>query len=205
MFTGIVESTGTVDSLALNEGGGRLALRDVPFARELTQGESVAVNGCCLTVVTTDPAEGRVTFDLLQETLRLTNLGLLQAGDAVNLERAMRADARFSGHFVQGHVDTTGEILTYEPDGQDHRLTVSLPPEGRNLVIHKGSITVDGMSLTIADLQPDRFTIWITPHTHAVTTLRHAQAGRRVNLEFDMMAKYVERFLAAREAAKSPA
>ena len=200
MFTGIVESTGTVAALELSAAGGHLVLAEAPFAAELEIGESVAVNGCCLTVTRVDEA-GNVHFDLLQETLRLTNLGLCPAGSPVNLERAMRADSRLSGHFVQGHVDTTGEILVYEKEGQDHRFTVSLPESGKLFVIPKGSITVDGMSLTIAELEADRFTIWITPHTHAVTTLRHARAGLRVNLEFDMMAKYVERHLAARAAA----
>lgn len=110
----------------------------------------------------------------------------------------MRADTRFSGHFVQGHVDTTTEVLTYAQVGQDHQFTIALPAEYKTLVSHKGSICIDGMSLTIADLTSDSMTIWITPHTHAVTTLRDMQAGRRVNLEFDMLAKYLDRMLAAR-------
>ncbi len=196
MFTGIVESTGTVDSLTLQEKGGRLVLGGVSFSNELALGESVAVNGCCLTVV--EFGGGRIAFDLLGETLRLTNLGGLSCGHLVNLERALPANGRLSGHFVQGHVDATAEILTYEPAGPDHRLVVALPAEFRRLVVYKGSIAVDGMSLTVADLASDHFTIWITPHTHAVTTLQQVKTGHLVNLEFDMLAKYLERMLETR-------
>lgn len=196
MFTGIVEYLGEVESLTVTEAGGGLILRGVEFADDLVLGESVAINGCCLTVV--ESGAGRVRFDLLKETLRLTNLGSLRPGESVNLERAMRADSRLSGHFVQGHVDATGTVLVYEKSGQDHQLTVSLPEEGRRLVVLKGSITVNGMSLTIAALDRDRFTIWITPHTHAITTLRDTAVGDPVNLEFDMIAKQVERLLALR-------
>lgn len=196
MFTGIVEHLGEVESLTVTPEGGHLVLRGVAFADDLVLGESVAINGCCLTVV--ESGQGRVRFDLLQETLRLTNLADLGTGKRVNLERAMRADARLSGHFVQGHVDTTGTVLIYEKSGQDHQLTISLPPEGRRLTVLKGSITVNGMSLTVAALEEDRLTIWITPHTHAVTTLTDTAPGDRVNLEFDMIAKQVERLLALR-------
>jgi riboflavin synthase len=196
MFTGIVEYLGEVESLTVTPEGGGLTLRGVEFADDLVLGESVAINGCCLTVV--ENGAGRVRFDLLKETLRLTNLGGLQAGTVVNLERAMRADSRLSGHFVQGHIDTTGTVLVYEKSGQDHQLTISLPEEGKRLVVLKGSITVNGMSLTVAELESDRFTIWITPHTHAITTLRHTAAGDKVNLEFDMISKQVERLLTLR-------
>jgi riboflavin synthase len=196
MFTGIVETTATVASLELHPQGGRLILADVPFADELTLGESVAVNGCCLTVVAF--GDGHCSFDLLGETLRLTNLGALSSGKPVNLERAMRADTRFSGHFVQGHIDTTAEVLRYAALGNDHEFTIRLPEGSKNLVVLKGSICLDGMSLTVADLQEDHLTIWITPHTHEVTTLKFLQAGQRVNVEFDMLAKYLERMLTAR-------
>jgi riboflavin synthase len=196
MFTGIVETTATVASLELHPQGGHLILESVPFADELTLGESVAVNGCCLTVVSF--SKGRCAFDLLGETLRLTNLGHLAAGRQVNLERAMRADTRFSGHFVQGHVDTTAEVLRYAAVGQDHEFTIRLPEGGQNLLVTKGSICLNGMSLTVAELKADQFTIWITPHTHQITTLNSMKAGDRVNVEFDMLAKYLERMLAAR-------
>ncbi len=196
MFTGIVESVGLVESLTITPAGGHLILRKVGFSDELALGESVAVNGCCLTVVSA--GDGLVAFDLLQETLRLTNLGGLKPGEAVNLERALRASDRLSGHFVQGHIDGTATILAYEPDGQDHRYTVSLPEAGQRLVVPKGSIAVNGISLTVALLEIDRFTLWITPHTHAMTTLRQAAAGQMVNLEYDFLAKQVDRVLALR-------
>lgn len=196
MFTGIVESIGRVESLAVSPAGGRLILNEVEFAGDLKLGESVAVNGCCLTVV--ENGAGRVVFDLLRETLNLTNLGGLSSGAEVNLERALRAGDRLSGHFVQGHVDGTTTVLTYEKVGQDHQYTVSLPEEGRRLVVPKGSITVNGISLTVTGLEPDRFTLWITPHTHAVTTLRGAKAGDLVNLEYDFLGKQIERLLTLR-------
>lgn len=195
MFTGIVEATGRVACLQTTAEGGRLELGDVPFSGELSLGESVAVNGCCLTVV--EAAGDTVKFDLLQQTLRLTNLGGLAAGDAVNLERAMQVGGRFSGHFVQGHVDGTGEILTWEPHGQDYKLEVRLPAELHRLVIPRGSITIDGISLTAAEIGQETVTAWITPHTRAVTNLSTAAAGQAVNLEIDMMAKYVEQLLDA--------
>jgi riboflavin synthase len=192
MFTGIIESTASV----AEQNGGRLSLEGVAFGAELTLGESVAVNGCCLTVVAF--GAGHCAFDLLTETLQVTNLGALRVGDTVNLERAMRADTRFSGHFVQGHVDATLEVLHYEARGADHQFTVALSVEYRNLVVHKGSICLDGISLTIAELTPHALTAWITPHTHLVTTLRTMQPGWRVNVEFDMLAKYLDRMLSAR-------
>lgn len=199
MFTGIVESTGRVARLTATAEGGRLALEGVAFGAELSMGESVAVNGCCLTVVAYGP--DRVEFDLLQQTLRLTNLGSLHPGDAVNLERAMQVGGRFSGHFVQGHIDATGEITAWEPQGQDYRLTVRVPAELHRLIIPRGSITIEGMSLTAAEVGRDTVTIWITPHTRAVTNLQSASPGRSVNLEIDMLAKYVEQILALRAGA----
>jgi riboflavin synthase len=112
----------------------------------------------------------------------------------------MRADTRFSGHFVQGHVDTTAEVIRYAQHGQDHEFTIRIPAGGRNFLLHKGSICLDGMSLTVAELQQEQLTIWITPHTHSVTTLQHLQAGARVNVEYDMFAKYLDKMLAARQA-----
>jgi riboflavin synthase len=193
MFTGIVEATGRVIRLRATADGGRLELGGVPFAAELKPGESVAVNGCCLTVVEFTP--DAAAFDLLQETLRVTNLGGLSPGDEVNLERAMQAGGRFSGHFVQGHVDGTGTILAWEPHGQDFRLEVGVPEALHRLIIPRGSITIDGISLTAAEIGKASVTAWITPHTREVTNLRHASTGRPVNLEIDMFAKYVEQLL----------
>jgi riboflavin synthase len=190
MFTGIIESVGEVVSLAQTAEGGRLSLK-VPFAGELVVGESVAVNGCCLTV--TEVVEGVAAFDLLGETLRVTNLGKLGAGGNVNLERAVRVGDRMSGHFVQGHVDCVSEIRAMEGRGDDHRVEVTLPTDFARYVVHKGSIAIDGISLTIAELGEDSFSVWIIPHTFEVTNLGGKAVGDAVNLEFDVIGKYAQR------------
>jgi riboflavin synthase len=159
-------------------------------------GEFVAVNGCGLTV--TDNQDEGLTFDLLAETMQRTNLGSLAAGAPVNLERALSAHARLGGHFVQGHVDASSPILSLEKAGADHRLEIALPAEFGQYVAFKGSIAVDGVSLTVAEVRGASFVLWIIPHTLAVTNLRAARAGSCVNLEFDLLAKYVERLLAVR-------
>ncbi|MDF1823541.1 MAG: riboflavin synthase [Verrucomicrobiales bacterium] len=193
MFTGIIEECGKVVALKAVETGAELWVES-SFTDEVTLGESIANNGACLTV--TEVKDGAMRFDLLHETLKLTNLGDLTSGDPVNLERSLRIGDRLSGHFVQGHVDACAEILAYREVGQDHEFTVSLPPEFARLVVHKGSICVNGISLTVADLQKDQFTLWIIPHTHEVTSLKIARAGSRVNLEFDMLAKHIARITA---------
>ena len=192
MFTGLVETTGRVRSLEQRGEQARLSL-EIPFAAELEMGESVAVNGCCLTVAAMDPAGA--DFDLLGQTLAITSLGDLTDGSTVNLERALRAGDRFGGHFVQGHVDATGEVLALEERGQDHILDVALPGEIERLCIDKGSLCVDGISLTIAELGQGRARFWITPHTFEATHLRGLKAGMRVNLEADMLAKHVARLM----------
>lgn len=192
MFTGIVQPATVHAFEPLENGAARLTL-ELAFTDDLELGESVAVNGCCLTVART--ASTTADFDLLQETLRVTNLGDLKAGTVVNVERALRLGDRLSGHFVQGHVDTTAEVIALEADGQDHRYEISVPEKFRRYLIRKGSITIDGMSLTAADVGDSSMTIWITPHTFEVTNLRERQPGQRVNLEFDMLAKYVEGFV----------
>lgn len=192
MFTGLVEATGRVRTLESRGEQARLSL-DIPFAAELAMGESVAVNGCCLTVAELDPAGA--SFDLLGQTLAVTSLGDLAAGSMVNLERALRAGDRFGGHFVQGHVDATGRVLALEERGQDHVFDVSLPPEIARLCIDKGSLCVDGISLTIAELAPDRARFWITPHTYLVTHLPGLKTGSRVNLEADLLAKHVAKLM----------
>lgn len=197
MFTGLVESTGTVLRLESLGAQARLTLA-LPFAAELALGDSVAVNGCCLTV--SDLAGDASCFDLLAQTLRVTSLGELAEGSLVNLERAMMVGDRFGGHFVQGHVDGTGKITRLEASGQDHILGVSLPPEILRLCIDKGSITIDGISLTIAELTADGAVFWITPHTWDHTHLHAARRGQAVNLEVDMLAKYVDKLLAAKLA-----
>ena len=195
MFTGIVETTCTVQGIVFREGGARFVLRVGAMANELALGESVAVNGCCLTVTEFDGDAGTAAFDLLSETLRVTSLGQFREGGVVNLERALRVGDRLSGHFVQGHVDATAKILALEPVGSDHRFVVSLPHEWAHLVVHKGSVCIGGMSLTVAELGADRMTFWITPHTFAVTNLRVLKSGDSVNVEFDMLAKHIERLL----------
>ena len=195
MFTGLVEATGCVLSLESKGEQARLTL-DLPFATELALGDSVAINGCCLTVAELTPSG--TSFDLLAQTLRVTSLGGLAAGSLVNLERAMMVGDRFGGHFVQGHVDGVGRITQLEEQGQDHIISVSLPPEIHRLCIDKGSLTLDGISLTIAELTEDDVIFWITPHTWEHTHLCHARIGQAMNLEIDLLAKYVDKLLAAR-------
>ena len=189
MFTGLVELTGKVLSLEPRGESARLIVEAPKIALELTLGESVAVNGCCLTV--TDIADGTFAFDLLMQTLRVTSLGDLKTGSLVNLERAMRLGDRFGGHFVQGHVDDTLRIVDFSPHGQDHRLEVEFPARHHGLVIPKGSICLDGISLTAAEVTASSVTCWIIPHTAQVTHLHTKKAGDRVNVEFDMLGKHV--------------
>ena len=198
MFTGLVETTGEVAALAERGQSARLTLRAPRLAAEAVTGESIAVNGCCLTVSAHDAAAGTLAFDLLAQTLRVTSLGDLQSGSLVNLERALQVGDRFGGHFVQGHVDATLDVLDWCRHGADHRLTVSLPEEHRGLVIPKGSVCLDGISLTAAEVGVDSLTCWIIPHTIEVTHLKAMQTGRRMNVEFDMLGKYVRSLLAAR-------
>jgi riboflavin synthase len=195
MFTGLVEAVGTVASIERRGEQARLTL-EIPFAPELAPGDSVAVNGCCITV--SDLTETSASFDLLAQTLRVTSLGGLTVGSIVNLERAMQIGDRFGGHFVQGHVDATGTITRLESSGQDHILGVSLPPEIHRLCVNKGSLAVDGISLTIAELKNDEAVFWITPHTWDNTHLHVASIGQAVNLEADMLAKYVAKLVEAR-------
>ena len=191
MFTGIVEATGKVEALKKNELGGFGLEIAAPFSQKLASGVSLAVNGCCLTV--TEIVQSRLQFDLLDETLRRTNLGDLRPGDLVNLERPMAADGRFDGHLVQGHIDTTAAVLTLKERGSDRRIEIELPPSFQQYVVFKGSIAVDGISLTIAELHPSSFVLWIIPHTWEITNLQRLAPGALVNLEFDLIAKYVER------------
>ena len=197
MFTGLVEAVGTIVLLETRGEQARLTL-DLPFAAELKLGDSVAVTGCCLTVDALPP--GGASFDLLAQTLRVTSLGDLQTGSCVNLERAMMVGDRFGGHFVQGHVDATGRITRLETSGQDHIVTVSLPPDVHILCVDKGSLAIDGISLTIAELTANGAVFWITPHTWEHTHLHDARIGQPVNLEADMLAKHVAKLVAARMA-----
>lgn len=197
MFTGLVESTSRVISLEGRGESARLTLNVGQMAAQLTAGESVAVNGCCLTVTEWDTGAQTASFDLLMQTLRVTSLGDLKSGSLVNLERAMSLGARFGGHLVQGHVDATVQILDWSEHGQDHRLEVELPAEQRGLVIPKGSICLDGISLTAAEVTENSVVCWIIPHTFQVTNLHTKLVGERLNVEFDMLGKYVRELLKA--------
>jgi len=202
MFTGIVEECGTITRRVAVETGAELWVRS-SFAGKTAIGESVAVNGACLTV--TEIHADSMRFDLLHETLRLTNLGDVAEEAPVNLERSLRVGDRLSGHFVQGHVDCCAPVLAYEKSGQDHRLAIELPEEFAHLVVPKGSICVNGISLTVATLHPDSIEIWIIPHTHEITGLRTTAAGDRVNLEFDLLAKQITRLAACRLSGEDSA
>ncbi|MCD8283653.1 MAG: riboflavin synthase [Opitutae bacterium] len=194
MFTGLIETTGTVISLEKNAAGiFRLTIDAPKFAGSLKIGDSVANNGCCLTVV--DVAGTHLGFDVLEETLRRTSFSLLKPGSAINLERSLQADARLGGHFVTGHVDATGTIVSLRQEGANFRLCVRPPEEFRKYLVYKGSVAVDGISLTVAALDDaaGTFDIWLIPHTMQETNLRERAAGEPVNLEFDILAKYVER------------
>jgi riboflavin synthase len=198
MFTGLVESMGRVRERA----GTHLAV-DCGFARELVAGESVAVNGVCLTVEVANAAG--FTATTVPTTLRRTTLGTLTAGSAVNLERALGASARLGGHIVQGHVDGIGALVGRLPDGEWELLRFAAPVEVLPYVVPRGAIAVDGVSLTVAERHPDGFTVAIVPHTAHMTTLGALAPGGQVNLEADILAKYVEGLLVAREGGAAGA
>jgi riboflavin synthase len=190
MFTGLVESVGTITECRPTTAGIRVRIAS-SLARELSPGDSVAVNGVCLTAIVADPAE--IHADVGPETLRVTALAALAPDRIVNLERPLRADSRFGGHFVQGHVDATGRIEELRRDADFYWLTVSFPRALAPYLVPKGSIAVDGISLTVARLDTDRFDVQIVPFTFDHTNLKHAAVGDRVNLECDMVGKYVAR------------
>jgi len=197
MFTGIVEEAGKV--VAFEPGPKAWLLRvAADRAREgVALGDSIAVNGCCLTVVQADT--GQLAFDVLEETRRLTNFSALRAGAAVNLERSLRFDGRVGGHFVSGHVDGLGRIVELERRGQDTWLKVQVPEGGGRHLVPKGSIAIDGVALTLAEVEDDVFAVWLIPHTLAVTAMRERLVRDEVNLEYDMLGKYVEKLLAYAE------
>ena len=192
MFTGIIEAVGRVAELQPGAAGMRVRVA-TGLAPELAAGDSLAVNGTCLTVVALQ--SDAVEMDVSPETLRVTSLGQLEPGSVVNLERPMRADARFGGHFVQGHVDAMGWLAAVRREGESRRLTFTFPDVLSPNIVPKGSIAVDGISLTVAGLGVDRFDVQIVPFTHAHTNLRQARVRDRVNLECDMVGKYVVRAL----------
>lgn len=189
MFTGLVETLGTVRDAKSDGAGTRLTIESALIARDLPLGASVAVNGCCLTVVAV--AGDTFAFEVGPETLRLTNLGDLHPGTQVNLERSLRVGDRLGGHIVQGHVDGVGRIEKRDRQGEWEYVWFACPPELAKQMIRKGSITVDGVSLTLVDVERDRFSVALIPHTMAITTLGFKQPGDAVNLETDLFAKYV--------------
>ncbi|MEO6879394.1 MAG: riboflavin synthase [Mycobacteriaceae bacterium] len=191
MFTGIVEERGEVVARHELADAARFTIRGPLVTSDAAHGDSIAVNGVCLTVV--ELADGEFTADVMDETLRRSSLGTLQAGSAVNLERAATLNARMGGHLVQGHVDATGEVLARTPSEHWELVRISLPATVARYVVEKGSITVDGVSLTVAALDDTSFTVSLIPTTLAATTLGSAVVGTPVNLEVDVIAKYVER------------
>ena len=190
MFTGLVEGVGELVERKATSGGFRLRI-GTPLASELKPGDSLAVNGVCLTVILAE--RGEVHADVGPETVRVTTLGSIAPGSGVNLERPLRADQRFGGHFVQGHVDAIGHIEELRQEAEFHWLTVSFPPALAPFIVHKGSIAIDGVSLTVAGLGSDRFDIMVVPFTMAHTNIGRAGIRDRVNIECDMVGKYVVR------------
>jgi riboflavin synthase len=195
MFTGLIEEVGRLQWIRATERGTQLQILAPRIAENISVGDSVAVNGCCLTV--TGQRSAQLTFDLLRETLDCTNLKTLRRESPVNLERALAARGRVGGHFVQGHVDCTARVISFERRNTDHRLEVALATEFAQYAVSKGSIAINGISLTIADVLPESFIIWIIPHTRQHTNTDTVKPDDLVNIEFDILAKYVERMLAS--------
>lgn len=197
MFTGIVEEVGTVIELVENPSGARIRVQCVTVLRDAVEGASISVNGVCLT--TRDLRPDSFAADLAPETLRRTDLGALRPGSLVNLERALQPSSRFNGHIVQGHVDGTGEFLALDQSAPDAWwLSIRIPPELDRYVVFKGSLCVDGISLTVANIEEGIASMAIIPHTYENTALRDKRPGDLVNLETDVIAKYVEKMLPAR-------
>jgi riboflavin synthase len=196
MFTGLIEEVGSVMAVRASDRGAQLQIAAPRIAKEILSGDSIAVNGCCLTL--SSQHNDLFTFDLLDETIARTNLRTLRRDAQVNLERALPAEGRVGGHFVQGHIDCTSRIFAFQESRGDHRLEVELPTEFAHYVVSKGSIAINGISLTIAEVLPKSFVVWIIPYTKRHTNLDRAQVGDLLNLEFDILAKYVERMLSRR-------
>ncbi len=196
MFTGIIEETGSIVRISPLDNSIRLDLLVGVTGEETRVGDSVSVNGCCLTVVESKKQDQGfvLSFDLLGETWTKTNFVELKLGGIVNLERALKADGRLHGHFVTGHIDGTAEVLTLERRDSDWLLEIAAPIWIKPFLVSKGSIAIDGISLTIAEVFENRFRVWIIPHTYAFTALEARRVGCQVNIEADLLAKYVQRF-----------
>lgn len=193
MFTGIVEEAGRVVECVETPEGCRFTIEAQTIHHDTRPGDSIANNGCCLTVTSID--SNRLTFDLLEETRRKTNLQSLAPGTLINLERALAAHSRLGGHFVSGHIDHTGTITRWEKQGSDYTLEIEVPEGFQQYLVPKASVAIDGISLTVGNVQDRRFNVWIIPHTHDVTNLQQRATGQLVNLEFDLLAKYVEKII----------
>ena len=188
MFTGLIEEVGTVIATNTSKSGNQLKIAAPRVAKKIRHGDSLAVNGCCLTLNSHRGDE--LIFDLLEETIARTNLKNLQRKQLVNLERAVTAGERFGGHFIQGHIDCVSPVIAGQKNGADFRLEIELPDAFAHYVARKGSIAVNGISLTVADVLPKSFVTWIIPYTKTHTNLDGVQAGNLMNLEFDILAKY---------------
>jgi riboflavin synthase len=199
MFTGIVEGTGEFLSRESGASSSRIWIEAGPISEGVNLGDSVALNGCCLTV--TQLKGTKLAFDLLHETELRTNLNQLRPGSRMNLERALAASGRYGGHFVTGHVDDTGIIRRWEQVGSDYELRIGMTLQQGAYLVPKGCIAIDGISLTVAEVGADEFSVWIIPHTRQVTALNQRKPGDKVNLEFDLLAKYVEKILAVKSNA----
>lgn len=199
MFTGLIQEVAAVLWIRATERGTQLQINAPRISQSARTGDSIAVNGCCLTV--SSHRSEQLTFDLLEETLERTNLKHLRRDSLVNLEQPLAARDLLGGHFVQGHVDCASSILALDQSGSDHRLEIGLPGEFAHYLACKGSVAINGISLTVAELNPKSFAVWIIPHTHRSTNLAHALVGDLVNVEFDILAKYVERMLERDRAA----
>ena len=196
MFTGIVEETGRVVAFRPETEAWSLTIAADVVLADAALGDSIAVNGCCLTVA---QLEGKtVRFDVLEETRRLTNFAALKSGAIVNLERSLRFGGKVGGHFVTGHIDAVGTVDVFEPRGKDHYLRVRIPAEYARYIVHKGSIALDGISLTIAETADDALAVWLIPTTMAVTNLAEKRVGDPINLEFDLLGKHVEKLMLTR-------
>ena len=193
MFTGIVEELGRVRLIVGHEGGARIEIEATTVLDDAVMGASISVNGCCLTVARFYASH--LWFDVLEETRRLTNFNELAPGSAVNLERSLQPSGRMGGHFVTGHIDALGTVEIFEPRGKDHYLRVKLPAGYARYIVSKGSVALDGISLTVAEVAGDSLAVWLIPHTLAATNLHGKRVGSGINVEVDLLAKYIEKLL----------